>query len=51
MNVLFNAFVGSLMVAGIACVVTFLGWLAVQWLGNWHYLFGEGGKYGKHSGD
>ncbi len=48
---LFDAFIASLTIAGIACVLTFVGWLGVQWLANLHYLFGKGGKDDHSSGD
>lgn len=51
MTVLKDVFVGSLLVAGTLCVLTFIAWLGIQWLGNWHYLFGEGGKYDKRDRD
>jgi hypothetical protein len=48
---LYNVFVGALLLAGTLSVLTFIAWLAVQWLGNWNYLFGEGGKYDKRDSD
>lgn len=41
MSVLGEVFIGALYVAGIASVLTYLGWLAVQWVGNIYHLFRE----------
>jgi hypothetical protein len=50
-NVLGGALVATLMVAGIFGILTFIAWLGVQWMANWHHLFGKGGRYDNRSGD
>lgn len=42
MSHLADAFVATALVAGIASLLTYLGWLAMQVVGNIHYLMKGG---------
>lgn len=42
MNALAAVFLATGLVAGILSLLAYIGWLAIQVIGNIHYLFGRG---------